>query len=148
MNVPAPFDTVPLSGSSKLLGWKILEMDTAKGEITIGFEGRREFCNPVGFVQGGMLIAMMDDTIGPAIFAHSNGTKMTSSIDIHAHFLRPVAPGAITVKARVVRIGKTAAFAEADLFDAEGRLSARATSSALMVDFGPRPESSGKAADA
>ncbi|MCV0395882.1 MAG: PaaI family thioesterase [Rhizobiaceae bacterium] len=143
MEVPAPFDTVPLSGSSKLLGWRIIEMDPGSGGITIGFEGKREFANPVGFIQGGMLIAMMDDTIGPAVFAHTNGTKMTSSIDIHAHFLRPVAVGPVTVKARVVRLGKSVAFTEAELFDAAGRLSARATSSAHVVDYTPTQESRG-----
>lgn len=140
MRVPPPFDTVPLTGSAALLGWHIIEVDADRGEITIGFEGKREFCNPVGHIQGGMLVAMMDDTIGPAIFAHSKGAKMASSVDIHAHFLRPVRVGAITVKARVVRMGKTLAFAEAELFDATGRLCARAASSALTMDFSPTNE--------
>lgn len=138
----AVLDVIPQPASAKLLGWKMLGVDAETGEVTIGFEGKREFCNPVGFVQGGMLIAMMDDTMGPATFIHSNATKMISSIDIHAHFLRPVAVGAITVKARVVRMGRQVAFMEAELFDAAGKLCARASSSAHVADFVPPVEGS------
>ncbi len=141
---PTPLDAIPISGSAKLLGWKLMDMDIEKGEITIGFAGTPEFCNPVGFVQGGMLVAMMDDTMGPAVFTHSGGTKMTSSVDIHAHFLRPVPTGSITVKARVVRLGRTMAFTEAELFDAAGKLCARASSSAQIADFAPHTSPSGE----
>jgi acyl-coenzyme A thioesterase PaaI-like protein len=29
-----------------------------EGWIKVGFDGKREFCNPTGFVQGGFLTAM------------------------------------------------------------------------------------------
>jgi len=133
----AVLDAMPQPASAKLLGWKMLGVDAETGEVTIGFDGKREFCNPVGFVQGGMLIAMMDDSMGPATFIHSGGKKMISSIDIHAHFLRPVSVGQIVVKARVVRMGRQVAFMEAELFDAAGKLCARATSSANVADYVP-----------
>lgn len=126
---------MPQPASATLLGWTMVGVDPVTGEVTIAFDGKREFCNPTGFVQGGMLIAMMDDTMGPATFIHSNATKMISSIDIHAQFLRPVTVGAITVTARVVRMGRRVAFIEAELFDASGKLCARASSSAHVADF-------------
>ena len=46
----------------------MLEGRADEGWIKIGFEGKREFCNPAGFVQGGFLSAMLDDSIGPAVF--------------------------------------------------------------------------------
>lgn len=135
----AVLDVLPRPASARLLGWKMLGVDAETGEVSIGFDGKSEFCNPVGFVQGGMLIAMMDDSMGPATFIHSGGTKMISSIDIHAHFLRPVPVGEIVVKARVVRMGRQVAFMEAELFDAAGRLCARASSSANVADYAPPP---------
>ena len=54
--------------SSKLLGWHLIDARPGDGWVRIGFDGRHDFCNPAGFVQGGILSAMLDDTMGPAVF--------------------------------------------------------------------------------
>ena len=38
---------------------------------------RKSFCNPAGFVQGGILSAMLDDTMGPAVFVMTDGKLYT-----------------------------------------------------------------------
>ena len=58
---------------AKLLGWHLLDARPKDGWIRIGFDGKQDFCNPAGFVQGGMLSAMLDDTMGPAVFAMTDG---------------------------------------------------------------------------
>ncbi|PKP81018.1 MAG: phenylacetic acid degradation protein [Alphaproteobacteria bacterium HGW-Alphaproteobacteria-18] len=137
------FDPVAFFGNEKnappvarLLGWQLLEFDQDKFWIKIGFEPKPEFLNPAGFVQGGMLIAMLDDTVGPAVIVASRGQSYTTTIDLHAHFLRPVKLGSIVTEGMVTRLGKTVAFTEGKLFDSEGRLCVRATSSASI---GPVP---------
>ena len=35
-----------------LLGWRLLDARPQEGWIKVGFDGKREFCNPTGFVQG------------------------------------------------------------------------------------------------
>src|SRR5262245_33786752 len=68
MTAKAFFDFgLPPCGTT--LGWHVLEMRPDEGWIKIGFEGRPEFCNPAGYVQGGFLSAMLDDTMGPAVVA-------------------------------------------------------------------------------
>ncbi len=56
--------SVPMPPAAKLLGWKLISLDAAAGEIEVGFEGKPEFANPIGNIQGGILSAMLDDTMG------------------------------------------------------------------------------------
>jgi uncharacterized protein (TIGR00369 family) len=133
------FDRFPKPPCAELLGWTLLEHDAARGWAKIGFEGRPQFLNPAGFVQGGLLAAMLDDTMGPTALLASGGALYTATIDMNVSFLAPARPGRFVGEGRVVQMGKTVAFLEAKLFDAEGTLVARATSSARLVPVGKLP---------
>lgn len=133
---------VPSSPSAELLGWRLLAADTAIGRVKVGFEGRPEFCNPTGSIQGGMLAAMLDDAMGPAAFIASGGASLIATIDMTVSYLAPAKPGPFVAEARVVRMGRTVAFLEAELFDAEGGLVARATSSARLTPRDQAPAGS------
>jgi uncharacterized protein (TIGR00369 family) len=116
-----------------MMGWRLIDMDAEAGTMEVGFDGKPEFRNPAGFIQGGILAAMMDDVMGPCFVVHVQGRAFPSTIDLHTHYLRPVSVGPVSVKARVVKTGRSIAFLEAELFDAGGKLSARATASAALV---------------
>lgn len=68
----------------------------------------------------------------------TQGKVVPSSIDLNASFIQPVKPGALTCHGRVIMRGRSVAFLEAELFDVEGKLLARATSSAVPLDVTPR----------
>jgi uncharacterized protein (TIGR00369 family) len=127
------FDQFPTPPCARLLGWTLLAHDAAKGWVRLQFEARRDFLNPAGFVQGGMLTAMLDDTMGPALLLLTNGRFTSTSIDLSVSFLAPAQPGRLIGEGRVVQLGKTIAFLEAELSDGEGRILARATSAARLV---------------
>ena len=118
---------------AELLGWRLLDARPKDGWVRVGFEGRREFLNPAGFVQGGLLAAMLDDTMGPAMFIHSEGRVFTPTIDMHVSFIVPAKAGPIFGEGQVVQAGKSIAFLEGKLTDATGTLLARATASARLV---------------
>src|SRR5262245_44335277 len=120
--------------SAKLLGWHLIDARPAEGWIRIGFDGRPEFCNPAGFVQGGILSAMLDDTMGPAVFVMTEGKLYTSTISLTVNFLAPARPGPITGEARVTQLGRTVAFVEGRLTAADGTLLATASTSARLVE--------------
>ena len=126
------FEHLPPPKASVLLGWTLRSADPATGDVEIGFEAKPEFANPRGFIQGGILAAMLDDTMGPAVFVRTRGELFPVTIDLHAQYLRPVTAGPVTAKARVVQLGKTVAFTEGELFDADGQLAVRATASASL----------------
>ena len=120
--------------SSKLLGWHLLDARPKDGWIRIGFDGRPEFCNPAGFVQGGILSAMLDDTMGPAVFVMTDGKLYTATITMTDNFLAPAKPGPITGEANVTQLGKTIAFVEGRLMAENGTVLAAATTSARLVE--------------
>jgi uncharacterized protein (TIGR00369 family) len=120
--------------SSKLLGWHLIDARPADGWIRIGFDGKPEFCNPAGFVQGGILSAMLDDTMGPAAFIMTDGRLYTATISMTVNFLKSARPGPITGEAKVTQLGKTIAFIEGRLSDENGTVLATATTSARLVE--------------
>jgi len=117
-----------------MLGWRLLDARPAEGWIRIGFAGKPDFCNPAGFIQGGILSAMLDDTMGPAVFAMTEGRLYTATISMTVNFTAPAKPGPIVGEARVTQLGKTVAFMEARLFADDGILLATATANARLVE--------------
>ncbi|GAB5457078.1 MAG: hypothetical protein Hens3KO_01080 [Henriciella sp.] len=95
----------------------------------VRFDGKPEFTNPAGYIQGGYLSAMLDDAIGMLATVKAGSRAFPSTMDLHVQFLRPVRVGIIEVAARLRNIGRRVIFAEADLFDARGKEAARATTS-------------------
>ena len=134
MTAKAFFDRYSLPPCGTLLGWHVLEARPEEGWIKIGFDGRREFCNPVGFVQGGILSAMLDDTMGPAVVAMTDQKLFPSTISMTVNFLAPAKPGPLIGEARVTQLGKTVAFVEGKLMAADGTVLATASSSARLVE--------------
>jgi acyl-coenzyme A thioesterase PaaI-like protein len=66
----------PAPPAAQLLGWKLLQIDPDVGTIRVEFEGTASFLNPAGTIQGGLLSAMLDDTMGPAAMAFLGGAQM------------------------------------------------------------------------
>ena len=137
MTKPMPksvFDNLNMPPVSKLLGWRLVDLKPEEGAIKVGFEGKPEFCNPSGFIQGGMLAAMLDDTMGPAAFIMSGGKLYTPTITMTVNFISPGKVGAFVCEAKVVQMGKTVVFVEARLMDAAGTLIATASSTSRLVE--------------
>jgi uncharacterized protein (TIGR00369 family) len=127
-------DRLEAPPSSKLLGWHLLDARPQQGWIRIGFDGRREFCNPAGFIQGGLLGAMLDDTMGPAVFVMTEGRLYTATISMTVNFLAPAKVGRIIGEANVTQLGKTVAFVEGRLAADDGTVLATASASARLVE--------------
>jgi len=127
-------DRLEAPPSAKLLGWHLLDARPQQGWIRIGFDGRREFCNPAGFIQGGLLGAMLDDTMGPAVFVMTEGRLYTATISMTVNFLAPAKVGRIIGEANVTQLGKTVAFVEGRLAADDGTVLATASASARLVE--------------
>ena len=132
--IATALDRLTVPPSSTLLGWHLLDARPEEGWVRIGFEGKAKFCNPAGFIQGGILTAMLDDTMGPAVFVMTEGKLYTATITMTVNFLAPAKVGPIFGEADVTQLGKTVAFVEARLMTADGTVLATATSSARLVE--------------
>ena len=133
--IATALDRIATPPAATLLGWHLLDARPGEGWIRIGFEGKRDFCNPAGFIQGGILAAMLDDTMGPAVFAMTEGRLYTATISLTVNFLAPAKPGRIVGEAQVTQLGKTVAFIEGRL-TRDGTLLATATTNARLVEAG------------
>lgn len=126
-------DRFPQSQTSRLLTQQMIEFDSASGWVRLSFIGTDAFQNPAGFIQGGILTAMLDDTMGPALWVMTNGEAFPTTIDLNVSFLSAAKPGLLYGEGKVVQLGKTIAFVEAQLTDADNTPIARATATCRMV---------------
>jgi len=132
--VKTALDDFPRPPCAELLGWRLLDVRPEEGWIRLGFEGKPEFCNPAGFIQGGMLSAMLDDTMGPAVLVMSEGRLYTTTISMTVNFLSSARPGPIIGEARVTLLGRTIAFVEAKLMAEDGTVLATASASERLLE--------------
>jgi len=134
--VATALDTLPVPPSAQLLGWHLLDARPQEGWIRVGFDGKHAFRNPAGSIQGGILCAMLDDTMGPAVFVMTEGRCYTATIAINVNYMAPAKPGRIVAEASVVKLGASIAFAEGRLTDEAGTLLATATATLRVIDAG------------
>jgi len=132
--VPAFFADEVAPPVAKLLDWRFEKGDADAGAITVSFNADERFTNPAGAVQGGILAAMLDDAMGPAVVLATDGARYAPTINLNINYLKPVAPGRVRVEARVTHMGKTIAYLEGKLFSEDGVLSATATATARVID--------------
>ena len=133
MRVATALDDLPRPPCAELLGWEMVHARPTEGWVRVRFEGKAQFRNPAGFIQGGLLAAMLDDTMGPAVFAMTEGALYTVTTNMNVSYMAPAKVGPIWGEGRVVHLGKSIAFLEAELRDETGLLVARATSTARLV---------------
>ncbi|UYO43715.1 PaaI family thioesterase [Rhodopseudomonas palustris] len=123
----------PAPPAAQLLGWKLLAIDPAAGSIEVEFLATESFLNPAGSVQGGLLGAMLDDTVGPAAMAFLGGDRMAQTLELKVSFIRPARPGRLVGRGCVVHSGREILFLEGELRDSDQTLIATATATARAV---------------
>jgi uncharacterized protein (TIGR00369 family) len=121
---------------SQTLGFRMLSVSQERMEVEVAFEARAELlANPMKQVQGGYLCAMLDECMSVACMVASKMTAVAPTCEMKTSFFRPAMPGPLKGIGRVVRWGKTIAFTEGELYDAQGRLVAKATGTAVPTPF-------------
>jgi len=139
----------PLSGLEQLKAWRASGRQPAIGE-TLDFklveieEGRVVFegtpslrvYNPIGTVHGGYAATLLDSACGCAVHTRLSATQAYTTLELKVtyHKAMTAETGPVRAEGRVITIGRRAAFTEARLTDASGRLYASATSTLLVMD--------------
>lgn len=124
------------SPSAILMGSEFVSFDRERGELTTRFTPPPSFASPRGAVQGGLIAGFLDEVMGGALLAVTEGSehgqKLPLNLDMSLTFIGMVPIAPILAKGRVVKHGRRVAFLEGELFEeASGQLLARATSTAL-----------------
>jgi uncharacterized protein (TIGR00369 family) len=123
----------PIPPAAATLGFAFVDADVEAGTIEVAFNATEAFTNPAGNVLGAFVAAMLYDTVGPALLATLEPDQFQSTLDLNVSFLRPVRPGRLIGKGRVVHRDGELAFLEARLFDSQGTLVATATATAKVI---------------
>ena len=109
-------------GFNRHNGLRLTDVDdgTATVEVTL----RKEGLNPRGMAHGGLIFTLCDVATGVAA---RTGGRTTVSQDASIYFLRPgVNTEKLTAKGRVLKEGRTTGYAEAEVFNDDGKLIAKA----------------------
>ncbi|HEY5072382.1 MAG TPA: PaaI family thioesterase [Caulobacteraceae bacterium] len=121
---------------SRTLGLTITAVSQQAMSVEAAFDARAEvLANPMKQIQGGYLSAMLDEVMSVACMVASKMTCVALTVEMKTSFFRPAMPGPLRGVGRVVRWGKTIAFTEGEIFDAEGRIVAKATGTAVPAPF-------------
>jgi uncharacterized protein (TIGR00369 family) len=115
-----------------LLGTSALACDPDKGEVTIACTARPDFCNLLGWVQGGMLTAMLDIAMSYAVLVSLPDEQLIPSLEIKTTYLAPAQPGRLIATGSTLRKGTSIAFMEGRLHDADGKLLATASATGQL----------------
>ena len=118
------------------LGQKLVSADQAAGRATATFVAKPEFCHSGTIVQGGFLCAMADNVMTMALFALAGLDIVVPTLEMKVSFLAAANPGVIRGEGEVVRRGKSTAFLEGSLFDADGTMLVRASATVRII---PKP---------
>jgi uncharacterized protein (TIGR00369 family) len=124
---------VPLPRAAATLGFEFIAADLENRTIEVAFAATEAFTNPAGNVLGAFLAAMLYDTVGPALLATLESDQFQSTLDLNVRFMRPVRPGRIVGKGRVVHRDGEIALLEALLTDGEDTTIASATAIARVI---------------
>ena len=117
---------------SQTLGFRMLKVDQANKTVEVAFDARADrLSNPMGQIQGGFVCAMLDECMSVACTVASGLTAFAPTLEMKTSFLRPGLPGKLRGVGRVIKWGRTIAFTEGELYDAEGRLLAKASGTAV-----------------
>jgi len=141
---PGPFwdgvqGRAPVPPAAATLGFEFVGADLETGTIEVAFAATRAFTNPAGNVLGGFLAAMLFDTVGPALLATLGPDQFQSTQQLNVSFLRPVRPGRLLGKGRIVHRDGDLVFLEASLLDGDGTLVAAATATARVIPRSQAP---------
>jgi len=88
--------------------------------------------NSRGEFQGGSLMAALDFAMSAAARSAYEQAMGAATIDMNCSFIAP-AKSDLTVTARTVKAGKSLAFCEGEIHDAQGDLVARSTGTFRMI---------------
>ena len=125
----------PRGEAARLLGHRLLSVEEAPlPRVEAEFTATGDFCNPLGVIQGGILMAMLDQALIDACTVATRLERAAMTLEMQCNFLRPAFPGRLTCSATVLQAGRTTAFAEARLSDPEGRLLATASAVAALQE--------------
>lgn len=116
------------------LGARIAEAEP--GRVVLELIAGPQHRHGGGVVQGGVITQIADAAMGMSLATFQPDGTWNTTIELKINFVRPAIDGRLRAVGRVVEMGESLLFSEADVFDERGRLIARASSTCMPVPEG------------
>jgi uncharacterized protein (TIGR00369 family) len=115
------------------LGTEVVSFDAETATLICRFPVQERWQNPLGFMQGGMIAAALDNTIGPLSFLVAPPSVTTQ---MNLTYLRPVTPQEtqITVTARLVERTRRLLVFSAQAVSSDGKTLALCSATQQLID--------------
>ena len=129
----ALIDAGRMPGIGRSMNFTLVEVEEGRA-VFEGVPGAHVY-NPLGVVHGGYAATLLDSACGCAVHSKlaPRQTYTTLELKVAYHKAMTTETGPVRAVGSVISIGRRAAFAEARLTDATGRLYASATSTLLIM---------------
>jgi uncharacterized protein (TIGR00369 family) len=130
----ALMDNGQMSGIGHSLQFTLVEISHGRA-VFEGDPGPHAY-NPIGTVHGGYAAALLDSACGCAVHAALSAAQGYTTLELKVAYHKAMTDktGPVRAEGRVITLGRRAAFSEATLKDASGKLYASATSTLLVFD--------------
>jgi uncharacterized protein (TIGR00369 family) len=115
----------------QLMNATCLSASRDRGEVVVIVELDERFLNVAGFICGGFLAHILDQTATGAATLLTG--KAAPSVEFKTNFIAPARPGKFIATGSVVRAGTSIAFTEARISDSAENLIATATVTSQLV---------------
>jgi len=117
----------------KMMGVTVISF--AGGHAELSMEILPTMHNGVGWLQGGIFVALADEAMALALYTVLTGNEGIATISESTSFLRGARDGTIVARGWVVRRGRRVAFTEAEVRrgNGSGEVLARTTASFAIV---------------
>jgi len=103
------------------------------GKALLKMQVRPDMHNGVGWLQGGMLVALADEAMALAVYLHLSDGEGIATISESTSFIKGVRDGVVYAEGRVIRKGRRVAFCEGDIWTDDGEKTLLSRTSAAFA---------------
>lgn len=86
----------------RLVGTEVLQADPVRGEVEVAYQASEQFTNRIGTVAGAMIAGMLDSVTGLVANLEVPEGFVAVHKTLSVNYLRPIAPGRVRGRGRVV----------------------------------------------
>ena len=105
----------------------------APGKAVLAMQVRPDMHNGVGWLQGGILVALADEAIALALSTRLSEHEGIATISESTSFVKGVRDGVVVAEATVIKKGRRVAFAQAEVFADNGKKTLLSRTSAAFA---------------
>lgn len=112
-----------------------IELDSIEhGRARLSLEVRQQHLQLAGIMHGGAIATLIDTAVAFAIVGASKPGSRFTTIEMKVNYLRPIREGRVVADARLIRDGRRIVVSDCDVYDFEGKLSAKGLLTYMRLD--------------